>query len=497
MTDTLPASDCRLFRAEQARQLDHIAIAQQGVPGLELMQRAGKASWNLLAETWPQAGHIVVVCGAGNNAGDGYIVATHALAEGRQVTVLALLPPETLRGDAFIAAHHFLDAGGTVKPFSVESLQHADVIVDAILGTGLDRNVSGDYLAAIHAINHAAKPVLALDIPSGLNTDTGRAMGAVIMADVTLSFITRKQGMYTGEGAACCGGLKFTDLGITQRILDQVLPSVDLLHLQTLVGLLPKRSRVAHKGHFGHLLVVGGDDGYGGAVRMCAETAARSGAGLVSIATRARNAHAIATARPELMASGIEDAADLQAMLERASAVAIGPGLGQSDWAIALLAKVLERQVPLVVDADALNLLAQDPVRRDNWVMTPHPGEAARLLGISVNEVELDRYAAAIAIQNKYGGVVVLKGSGTIIVDRSGRVSVCAAGNPGMASGGMGDVLTGLIGGLICQHLDEAAAARLGVCVHASAADSVAVNEGERGMLATDLIPTIRHLLNP
>jgi len=497
VTEPLPSPDCRLFRADQVRQLDRIAIAEQAVPGLELMQRAGKASWDLLAETWQQAGHIVVVCGAGNNAGDGYIVATHALAAGRQVSVLALLPPESLQGDAYIAARIYLDARGTVNPFSAEGLQQADVIVDAIFGTGLDRNVSGDYLAAINAINHAAKPLLALDIPSGLNADTGRKMGAAIRADVTLSFIARKQGVYTGEAAACCGELKYTDLGITQRILDKVSPSADLLQLASLVGLLPKRSRVAHKGNFGHLLVVGGDHGYAGSVRMCAETAARSGTGLVSIATRTQHAVTIATARPELMATGIEDAADLQNLLDRASAVAIGPGLGQSDWSAALLARVLDSRLPMVVDADALNLLAQDPLRRDNWVLTPHPGEAARLLGSSVNEVEMDRYAAASAIQNKYGGVAVLKGSGTIIVDSTARISVCAAGNPGMASGGMGDVLTGLIGGLICQHLDAAAAARLGVCVHASAADSIAAIEGERGMLATDLIPAIRRLLNP
>lgn len=496
MLDSLPALDCRLYRVAQARQLDGLAITEQPIAGFELMQRAGRATWDLLTETWHKAKHIVVVCGAGNNGGDGYIVAAHALADGRQVSVLALHPHESLQGDAYTAARKYLDAGGGISNFSVEALLQADVIVDALFGTGLDRDVSGDYLAAIHSINTAGKPILAVDIPSGLNADTGKVMGAAVRANITLSFIARKQGLYTGDAAACCGVMKFTDLGVAQRILDQAPVASDLLQIKSLLGLLSKRLRTAHKGHYGHLLVVGGDYGYAGSVRMCAETAARSGAGLVSVATRQAHAMLIPVARPELMASGVDESADLQALLVRASVVAIGPGLGQTDWSAALLAKVLDTRLPLVVDADALNLLAQDPVHRDNWVLTPHPGEAARLLGTSVAEIEADRFAAANAIQNSFGGVVVLKGSGTLIADHSGRVSVCAAGNPGMASGGMGDVLTGLIAGLICQHLELGDAARLGVCVHGSAADSIAVVEGERGMLASDLIPVIRQLLN-
>ncbi len=496
MIDSPPALDCRLYSADQVRQLDRIAIAEQPAAGIELMQAAGKAVWNLLAGTWPQARHIIVVCGAGNNAGDGYVVAELAVANGRQVSVLTLQSPESLTGAAFIAARAFIDGGGGVKPFSADELEQADVIVDAMFGIGLDRNVTGDYLEAINAINLSAKPVLSVDIPSGLNADTGTVMGAAVRADVTLSLIACKQGLYTGEAAVYRGMLKFSDLGLSQRILDKVSHSAELLHLPSCTSLLPQRSRAAHKGDYGHLLVVGGDYGYAGSVRMCAETAARSGAGLVSIATRTEHAAVIPNARPELMAAGVRDTGDLAALLQHASVVAIGPGLGQSDWSGALLARVLDTRLPLVVDADALNLLALEPTRRDNWILTPHPGEAARLLGTSVTKVESDRFAAATAIQTRYGGVTVLKGSGTIIVDNSGRVSVCAAGNPGMASGGMGDVLTGLIAGLMCQQLGPADAARVGVCVHASAADIVAAQHGERGMLATDLLPMIRQLLN-
>lgn len=497
MIEPFPALDCRLYRADQVRQLDRIAIVEQPVAGIELMQAAGRAVWDVIAETWPHARHIMVVCGAGNNAGDGYIVARLARAAGRQVVVLALQSPESLKADALTAARQYLDSGGMGKPFTADDLQHADVVVDAILGIGLDRNVTGDYLAAINSINRSAKPVLSVDIPSGLNADTGKVMGAAVRADVTLSFIARKQGLYTGDAAAYRGTLKFSDLGLSQPILARVPASVQLLQLPSCTRLLLKRSRVAHKGDYGHLLVVGGEYGYAGSVRMCAETAARSGAGLVSIATRTEHAAVIPNARPELMAAGVRDAGDLTVLLGHASVIAIGPGLGQSDWSGALLARVLDTRLPLVVDADALNLLALEPARRDNWVLTPHPGEAARLLGTSVAEVESDRFAAASAIHASYGGVTVLKGSGTIIVDSSGHLSVCAAGNPGMASGGMGDVLTGLIAGLMCQQLDPADAARVGVCVHASAADIVAAQYGERGMLATDLLPKIRELVNP
>ncbi len=497
MTDILPAPDCRLFRAEQVRQLDQIAIAEQTITGIDLMQRAGQAVWDLLVENWQEARCIVIVCGAGNNAGDGYIVATLAAAQGRQVILLALQSPDLLKGDAFIAARRYLDAGGTVQTFSTDALDSAEVIVDAIFGIGLDREVSGVYLEAIRAINRASKPVLAIDVPSGLNADTGKAMGAVVCADVTITFIGRKQGLYTGDSAVCRGLIRFNDLGVPQRILERVTASADLLDTAATVGLLSKRSRVAHKGHYGHLLVVGGDYGYAGAVRMCGEMAARSGVGLVSIATRPEHAYVIPNSRPELMATGVESAADLSGLLERASVVAIGPGLGQSNWSGALLTRVLDTALPLVLDADALNLLAEDPVRRENWILTPHPGEAARLLGMTVAEVEANRFAAACALQASFGGVIVLKGSGTIIVDAAGRISICTAGNPGMASGGMGDVLTGLIAGLLCQRLQAADAARIAVFVHATAADLLATSEGERGLLATDLIPVIRKLLNP
>ncbi|MCG8325275.1 MAG: NAD(P)H-hydrate dehydratase, partial [Thiotrichales bacterium] len=244
------------------------------------------------------------------------------------------------------------------------------------------------------------------------------------------------------------------------------------------------------------VLVIGGDLGYAGAVRMCAEAAARSGAGLVSAATRTAHTAAIISARPELMCHGVENAADLDPLLDRATVIAIGPGLGQSDWSMQLLTRVLECKKPTVMDADALNLLATDPVANPHRIITPHPGEAARLLATDTAAVQADRFATVHALQEKYQGVVVLKGSGTLIRDGSGT-AVSTGGNPGMASGGMGDVLTGIIAGLLAQHMDPGTACRMAVCLHANAADHAAFVSGERGLLASDLFPHIRKALNP
>lgn len=258
---------------------------------------------------------------------------------------------------------------------------------------------------------------------------------------------------------------------------------------------LPPRARASHKGDYGHVLVVGGDHGMVGAVRLAGEAAARTGSGLVSIATRAAHAAVSAAVRPELMCHGVECARDLRVLLQRASVVAIGPGLGQSAWAHDMLAAVLQMRLPRVVDADALNLLAQESMQCDHWVLTPHPGEAARLLDMTTKQVQADRLQAAQALQQRYGGVCVLKGAGTLVCT-SESISICEVGNPGMASGGMGDVLTGIIAGLLAQGLSLVDAACAGVYIHAKAGDRAA-QEGERGLLASDVMPHLRKLVNP
>jgi NAD(P)H-hydrate epimerase len=366
-----------------------------------------------------------------------------------------------------------------------------------VFGTGLGRLIEGPLRTAVESINAAGSPVFALDIPSGLSADTGAILGAAVRATATVTFIGLKPGLFTGAGPEHAGRVALRDLGATPPMLGTVAPAAQRIDLPSLAHLLPPRRRDAHKGDFGHVLVVGGDQGFAGAARMAGEAAARSGCGLVTVATRPEHAALIPVARPELMARGIGTASELGPALERASVVAIGPGLGQSDWSRKLLARVLDSHLPLVLDADALNLLAAEPARSDRWVLTPHPGEAARLLGASTVEIQSDRLRAASMLCERFGGVAVLKGSGTIVASHGQLPAICSDGNPGMASGGMGDVLTGVIAGLLAQRLDLVDAARLGVCLHAAAADQAAADGGERGLLAGDLMARIRCLANP
>ncbi len=485
-----------LYRAEQVRQLDAEAINTFAIPGITLMERAGREAWELLHAVRPGIGRIAVICGAGNNAGDGYVVARLAAEAGLAVRLVAMKAPEQLSGDALTAARAWLETGNSVETWSGGGFPDAELIVDALLGTGLDREVAGAFRDVIDAVNASGKPVLALDIPSGLHADTGQVLGTAVKAGHTITFIGLKQGMHTGSGPEFCGRVHFQDLSVPGEVYQAVAPASRLITWRSQRHPLGRRPRHGHKGHYGHVLVVGGDYGYAGAVRMTAEAAARCGAGLTSIATRPEHAFSIPASRPELMARGIDGPAELAALLNAATVVALGPGLGRSAWSLSLFGRVLDSERPLVVDADGLNLLAQEPEYRDNWILTPHPGEAARLLDTSTAEVQADRFAAAEALRRQYGGVIVLKGSGTLIAAPDG-IRVCGDGNPGMASGGMGDVLTGVIVSLLAQGLGLEAAASLGVCMHAAAADRVAAAGGERGLLATDLYPELRRLANP
>lgn len=483
-----------LYRAGASRAIDQRVIEKHGIPGLTLMHRAGAAAFEVLRQRWPEARSLCVLCGGGNNGGDGYVVARLALQAGWTVRVHALAAPDRLQGDARAAFEDFSSAGGQVTAGLPDERAGADVWVDGLLGTGLDRETGGDYAAAIACVNASGKPVLALDIPSGLHADTGVPLGNAVCADATVTFIALKPGLFTGEAAEHCGALWLADVDAPESAFQNETPVAFLLPIAP--PALPRRARCAHKGHFGHVLVIGGDHGYSGAARLAAEAAARAGAGLVSVATRASHAALLNMARPELMCHGVERPAELEPLLEKASAIAIGPGLGQTYWARALLAAALGSGKPLVVDADALNLLARQPFRRDGWVLTPHPGEAARLLGITSATVQSDRLAAIAGLRERYGGIAVLKGAGTLVCGVDGIPLVCAAGNPGMASGGMGDVLTGVIAALIAQGLALPEAARLGVRLHTAAADRAA-RLGERGLLAGDVVECLRGLINP
>nr|VFK23788.1 MAG: NAD(P)H-hydrate epimerase [Candidatus Kentron sp. LFY] len=489
-----------LYRAKQVQKLDRIAIQDFGIPGSLLMDRAGFTSFQAMRRQWPNARSIRILCGTGNNGGDGFVIARYAKCAGLDVEVFPMGDTSRLTGDARGAFDAMTSTGVAPQPFQTNSLEDAHVVVDALFGTGLDREITAPWSDAIAAINQSPGATLAVDIPSGLHADTGRILGCAVRADITVTFIGLKQGMLTGEGRNLCGHLLFDDLGVPSETYRQFQSGVRRIDYDTERHLLPPRARSAHKGNFGHVLIVGGDTGFTGAVKMAGEAAARVGAGLVTIATRNTHASIIGLDRPELMCHGVETSADLQALLARATVLAIGPGLGQSPWAKAMLETSIETELPLIIDADGLNLLATSPHklrnRRRSHILTPHPGEAARLLGHDTAAIQDDRFEAVRNLANNFGGTIVLKGSGTLIFDQDGGLCLASDGNPGMASGGMGDVLTGIIAGLMAQGITIPHAARLGVCLHGRAAD-IAAQSGERGMLASDLMTPLRGLANP
>ena len=487
-----------LYSAEAVREFDRRAIEQQGLSGATLMQRAGEAAFRLLMLRWPRARAIAIVCGPGNNGGDGYVLARLAREAGMLPWVLTLGDSAAVKGDAASMRDAARASGVMDEPFLPDMLADCDVIVDALFGTGLERPVTGEWREAIEAVNASRRPVLAIDIPSGLSADTGAVLGAAVRAETTLTFIALKAGLFTARGREYAGEIQFDDLGVPAEVYAEVPPLARRITSRSLRGLLARRARDAHKGSFGRVLAVGGAPGMPGAIRLCGEAAYRCGAGMVTLATHPGHAAAVNAARPELMAYPVPSIAALKPLLTRATVVALGPGLGRGAWGKRLFNSALAAKRSLVIDADGLFFfLAPSRRRRSDWVLTPHAGEAARLLGSSVEEIERDRFAAVRAISDKYGGVCVLKGAGTLIAAHGDPgIFLCDRGNPGMASGGMGDVLTGVIAALRAQGLSPMDAARLGVWVHASAGDLAATRGGEVGLLASDLLERLREVVN-
>lgn len=485
-----------LYTAAETRALDAFAIEQAGIAGLTLMRRAATACVDTLMARWPDARRVLVLCGSGNNAGDGYIAGGMLADKGIETTIVAVGDPAKLGADAARGYDFCRATAASFQRLEDVSLNSVDVIVDALLGTGLSGAVREDYAAVIDAINAASSPILSVDIPSGLSADTGARLGSAVSAEVTVTFIGRKRGLYTLDGPDCAGEIVFASLDVPSETYGTVAAGTRLLAADGLFS-LPVRPRNAHKNMFGHVLVVGGDAGMGGAVAMSAETALRAGAGMVSVATHPAHVNAILARRPELMVRGVDDPEELLPLLARASVVVLGPGLGRSTWSSRIFrqaaATTREEDLPVVLDADGLNLMALHPESRDNWVLTPHPGEASNLL--QDNRIQQDRFASIQALQSKFGGAAVLKGAGTLIQGPT-RMTLCPFGNPGMSSAGMGDVLAGLIAALLAQGLPLETAAETGVLVHAMAGDRGAAATGERGLLATDLMPEIRNLMN-
>lgn len=481
-----------LFDPAALRMLEARGTAHCDGDAFALMARAGQAAWRCALKHWPQAQRIAVACGPGNNGGDGYVLARLAQEAGRAVCVLRLGEPVSEL--ARRACADYLDAGGGIET----ELGECDLIVDALFGIGLSRAPGADAATLIEAINAHRAPVLALDVPSGIDAKTGDALGAAVYADCTLQFLARHRGLRTGAALDRCGELELATLELPASVSDGIAPAALAYRADALPAFFPLRPRDSHKGRNGHVLCIGGDAGSGGAILLAAQSALRSGAGLVSVATRTVHVPALLARCPEAMAHAVEGTAELLPLLERAGIVAIGPGLGQGEWGRALFQAALACDKPRVFDADALNLLASSgaSLRADD-IVTPHPGEAARLLGCTTAEVQRDRFAAAAALQAKLGCAVVLKGAGSIVQVAGRPPAVVCAGNPGMGTGGMGDVLTGVVAALRGQGFDARGAALAGALLHAAAGDAAAREDGERGLLPSDLLPWLRRLANP
>ncbi len=485
-----------LYSTRQVRALDACASESLGIAGYTLMQRAAEAALRCLRARWPGAQRLLIVCGPGNNGGDGYVLARLARAAGLAVTVRAGSPADRLRGDARQAAEDWLAAGGEVLARTPEQIANAEIIVDALLGTGLQGAVREDAANLIREINASGRPVLALDVPSGLDSDTGTPLGDTVRADCTITFVGLKTGLFVGDGPQFAGSVCFDDLAIGFAARDLPPARLERMVDTEIERALPRRRRSAHKGDFGRVLIVGGGPGMPGAARLAGEACLRVGAGLVTVAVAPQNVAAVSAGRPELICLPLADPAELREAAAHAEIIAIGPGLGRSEWARGALEAALGAGKPLLLDADALNLIAESGARsRQEWILTPHPGEAGRLLGMAASEVQRDRLEALERLTARYGGVVVLKGAGTLVGASGRTAALCERGNPGMASPGMGDVLTGVIAGLFGQCRDAWRAARAGVLAHAMAGDAAA-RSGARGLLAGDVIEELRACVN-
>jgi ADP-dependent NAD(P)H-hydrate dehydratase / NAD(P)H-hydrate epimerase len=500
-----------LLSAAESRELDRLSQTTYGIDSYRLMTRAGEAIAEAVVRRFPAAlaNGVVVVTGKGNNGGDGLVAARKLRADGVDTRVSLLTRAAELRGDAARACADYVAAGGVLREGADERALAGPppgVVVDAIFGTGLNAEIEGPTRAVVEAVNRGAVPVVAVDIASGVNADTGAIMGAAIKATVTVTFGYAKYGHVSYPGAEFCGELELADIGFARAALSAIAPAGLLVERGEAATMIHPRATNTHKGSFGHVLAVAGGRGKGGAAILVGRGALRAGAGLVTVAIPQSVAGIVAAGQAELMTEPLPDAdghcasgptiARLTELIPGKNAVAAGPGMGASEDTRAVIRWLIREGArsdrPLLIDADGLNALAplDESLVRDAagpLVLTPHPGEMARLLNSTTAAVNADRIGAAKKLAAAARADVLLKGARSVIATRTGRVRVNGSGNPGMATPGMGDVLSGIVGALLGHGMEPAAALTLGVFIHGYAADRLAGRIGKFGYLAGDI----------
>ncbi len=510
----------KIVTAHTMQELDRRAIEEYGIPGRELMEAAGKGcAEHILAAYGTRANkRAVILAGKGNNGGDGYVIARYLLEKSWKVLVIVLAERDAIHGDALInlvllpeEILSFCPGEGELTEKHADDLQSAAVLIDALLGTGLRNDLQGIYLEAVELINAAPGKVVAVDIPTGIHGTTGRILGQAVHANMTVSFGVAKLGHVLYPAAEYVGRLVIVDIGIPPQLLEDAV-GYDFLNEKLIAPLIKRRERQAHKGVYGHCLIIAGSTGKTGAAALAANSAVRTGSGLVTLAVPESLNAILEVKTTEAMTLPLPDAgsghltthaiATIEKYLPGKSALAIGPGIDRRPASVTVVQTLVENvALPMVIDADALNAIAEDTTvlhrrRSLNIILTPHPGEMSRLLGSSIPDVAAIRISVAQEFARTFGVYVVLKGARTIIAAPNGMAAINGSGNPGMASGGMGDVLTGIIVSLLGQGYSAWNACRLGVFIHGLAGDLVAMEQGEIGMTATDLMERIPAVLN-
>jgi len=510
----------KVVTAEIMQKLDRRTIEEAGIPGIVLMENAGRGAVGEMLKSYPEVlkGNVAIIAGRGNNGGDGFVIARYLMNRGVNVKLFLLAVKEKVRGDARSNLDILLKMKASITEIKdlkawkahVAELEGCDLIVDAIFGTGLRSEIKGLIKDAINELNHLKIPKVAVDLPSGLNANTGEVLGVCVKADLTITFALPKRGLLVYPGADFTGRLKVVDIGIPSYLLEEEKISDHVLRFESLSQSIRVREPNSHKGNYGHVLIIAGSKGKTGAAALACQAAARVGAGLVTLGIpESLNSimekkltevmtEPLAEAEPGFL--GIDSFETIKRLMEGKKVLALGPGISTREDTVALVHKIMEEStIPLVVDADGINALSLDlgllkRVEVD-MVLTPHPGEMARLTGLSSKEVQKDRITIARNCAQQYGCYLVLKGARTLIAEPDGSISINPTGNAGMASGGMGDVLTGMIPGFISQGYDISTSTKLAVFMHGLLGDLVAIERGPVGLIAGDLISEIPRVL--